>query len=345
MLLEDFINAQQIALYIQGLPPYSTIDKSLLPPIKQLGTEIELAKGSKKRPVVLRQSRFDVAVKSRALNASLNLEKKEMPFFKESVTIKEKDRQFLLLAMQSDNQNLVEQLTSQIYNNYQSLVDGAEAQMRRMRAQALQKGEINIITDDGDIVVDYNVPSTHKEVLTGTATWDNPGADIVGDLIRWSKVLTDDGYGAPTRILFTNTVLNYIKGNTAIKNELMARNLGAVITTDNDIINYLNTKLGLSVGILNGTYIDETGVTQDYYEDNLVTLIPDGTLGSTVYGTTPEEADQLYGTGKIDTSIANTGVAITTMRKDDPVTIETKVSELGVPSFDRVDECFFATIK
>lgn len=345
MTLQEFINAQQIALYIQNLPPQTTIDKTLFPPTKQLGTEIELAKGSKKRPVALRMSTFDTAVKLRALNATLNLEKKEMPFFKESVLIKEKDRQFLLLAMQSNNQNLVEQLTSQIYDNYKSLVDGAEVDMIRMRSQALQTGQINVTTDDGDVVVDYNVPTNHKEVLTGTATWDNAAADIVGDLIRWSKALTNDGYGTPTRILFTDTVLGYIKGNTAIRNELMARNLGAVIMTDNDVINYLNTKLGLSVGILNGTYTDEKGVTQSYYQDNLVTLIPDGTLGSTVYGTTPEEADRLYGTGKLDTSIVNTGVAITTMLKEDPVTVETKVSELGIPSFDRVDECFFATIK
>ncbi|PJI07048.1 MULTISPECIES: major capsid protein [Clostridium] len=346
MNLQDFINANQISLYIEKLPIQSTIDKTLFPPKKQLGTEIELAKGSMKKPVALKMSAFDTAVKSRALSASLNIEKKEMPFFKESVLIKEKERQFLLLAIQSNNQNLVEQLTSQIYDNYKSLVDGAEVQMIRMRAQALQTGKINISTDDGDIVVDYNVPSQHKETLTGTATWDNEDADIVGDLIRWSKVLTNNGYGTPTRILLTDTVLGYIKKNKAINGELVARNPNLLtIITDNDIINYLNGKLDLSVGILNGNYIDESGAIQNYYQDDLVTLIPEGALGSTVYGTTPEEADRLYGTGKLDTSIVNTGVAITTMLKEDPVTVETKVSELGIPSFDRVDECFFATVK
>ncbi len=345
MTLQEFINAAQIALYIQNLPPMTTIDKTLFPSSKQIGTEIELAKGSKKSPVALRMSSFDVGVKSRALSADLNIDKKEMPFFKESVKIKEKDRQFLMLAMSSNNQNLVEQLTSQIYDNYQNLVDGAEVQMVRMRTQLLQTGQINIVTEDGDIVVDYNIPITHKEALTGTGTWDNATADIVGDLIRWSKVLTNDGYGKPTRILMTDIVLGYIKGNTAIRNELMARNLGAVIMTDNDVIDYLNTKLGLSVGILNGIYVAEDGTSHNYYDDTYVSLIPDGTLGNTVYGTTPEEADQIYGTGKLDTAIVNTGVAITTMLKEDPVTVETKVSQLGIPSFDRADECFFATIK
>lgn len=345
MELKDFINSSQIALYIQNLPPQTTIDEVLFTNDKQWGTEIELAKGSKQRPVALRMSTFDVAVKSRALSASLDLKKKELPFFKESILIKEKDRQMLMMAMQSNNQNLVENLLKQIYDNYQSLVDGAGVQAKRMRAQLLQKGQINIVTDDGDVVVDYEVPTAHKETLLSAATWNNATADIVGDIIRWQQVLTDEGYAKPTRMLLTRTTFGYITINTAILNELKARNIGEVIVTDQDIIDYINRKLGISIGILNGTFVSEAGATTNYYEDDYVTLIPDGILGRTIYGTTPEEADKVYGTGKLDTSIVNTGVAITTMVKEDPVTVETKISQLVLPSFERVDECFFAKVK
>lgn len=344
MKLQDFINAKEIALYIQNLPPQTTIDKVLFPNTKQWGTEIEVAKGAKKRPVALRMSTFDVAVKPRALKADLKIDKKEIPFFKESILIKEKDRQMLLMALQSNNANLVEQLISQVYENYQSLIDGASVQATRMRAQLIQKGEINIVTDDGDIVVDYDVPESHKETLLSTARWSDPSADIVGDIQRWQTALVNDGYAKPNRMLLTETTFSYILKNTAILNELKARNLGEVIVTSQEIIAYLNSKLNLSVGFLNGTFISEAGDTLNYYEDNYVTLIPDGVLGKTVYGTTPEEADSVYGSGKLDTQIVNTGVAITTMLKEDPVTVETKVSQLVIPSFDRADECFFAKV-
>lgn len=345
MELKDFISASEIALYIKNLPPQTTIDEVLFTNDKQWGTEIELAKGSRQRPVALRMSTFDVAVKSRALSASIDLKKKELPFFKESILIKEKDRQMLMMAMQSNNKNLIEQLVRQIYENYQALVDGADVQARRMRAQVLQKGLINIVTEDGDIVVDYEVPAAHKETLTGEATWNNAGADIVGDILRWQKALTDDGYSKPTRMLLTSITFGYFAQNTAILNEIKSRTFGEAIVTDQDIINYINKKLGLSIGLLNGTFINEAGATVNHYEDNFVTLIPDGVLGKTVYGTTPEEADKVYGTGKLDTEIVRTGVAITTMVKDDPVTVETKVSQLVLPSFDRADECFFATVR
>lgn len=344
MNLQDFISAKEIALYIQNLPPRTTIDQALFPNTKQWGTEIELAKGAKQRPVALRMSTFDVAVKPRALKADLKIDKKELPFFKESVLIKEKDRQMLMMAMQANNQNLVEQLVSQVYDNYQSLVDGAGVQATRMRAQLIQKGVVNIVTDDGDIVVDYEIPAAHKETLLTTAKWSDPTADVVGDIQRWQGVLTNEGYAAPNRMLLTKTTFGYISQNTAILNELKARNMGEVIVTTQDIIAYLNRKLSISVGFLNGTFIAEDESTMNFYEDNYVTLIPDGALGKTVYGTTPEEADMVYGSGKLDTQIVNTGVAITTMLKEDPVTVETKVSQLVLPSFERADECFFATV-
>ena len=47
---------------------------------------------------------------------------------------------------------------------------------------------------------------------------------------------------------------------------------------------------------------------------------------------------------KLDCEIVRTGIAITTLKKADPVTVQTKVSQLGMPSFERADECFFATV-
>ena len=65
--------------------------------------------------------------------------------------------------------------------------------------------------------------------------------------------------------------------------------------------------------------------------------IPDGALGSTWYGTTPEEAD-LQGASGAEVSIVNTGVAITRILQEHPVNINTFASEIVLPSFERMDE-------
>lgn len=338
---KDFIDSKEIAKYIKKLPLEMLIGESLFPRKKQIGMDLKYIKGAKKKPVVLKQSTFDVAVKIRALKAQIEVKSKRMPFFKESVLVNEEDRQQLLLASQAQNKELLLMIISQIYDNYLALVDGGDMQMERMRMQALADGVINIVSEDGDLVFDFEVPSNHKEVLTGSATWDNPDADIIGDIQRWMRIMRDEGNPLPKRMVMTSKTFGYFAKNKAIKLDIDKD--GRVILTDEMIKNYLKNKVGLSVAIVSGTYKLEDESEESYFPDNKITFIPDGDLGKTYYGTTPEEADKVYGS-KLDCSVVRTGIAITTMRLIDPVTVQTKVSQLGMPSFERADECFFATV-
>ena len=170
-------------------------------------------------------------------------------------------------------------------------------------------------------------------------SFDEDGVDgiIYNDVHNLKKILR---FQAKGRSIITNS------SNVKIRKEYLLEQLicFVYIVTDNDVKNYLNQKFGITVAIVDGVFVNEAGETNSYYADNKVTLIPTGTLGRTIYGTTPEEADAIFGSGKLDTQIVNTGVAITSMAKEDPVTVEVKVSQLGMPSFDKVDECFFATV-
>lgn len=343
--LKDFLNSKNIALYIDGLPPVPTIDEALFPVKKILGIDLEHAKGTRKRPVALKLSAFDVQAKLRALKADVNIEKKEMPFFKEAIGLKENDRRQIIQALGSNNEEIVNMLMSEVFGNYTALVEGGLVQMKRMRGQVLQTGQINIVSDDGDVIVDYGIPSDNKETLSSTARWSETATvDIIGDILRWQKKFTDKGLSKPTRMLLTEKTWDYVTSNAAIIKDLKARSFGDVILVDEDFKKFLKAKCDIEVATLSGVYLDEKGQEQKYYKDDIVTLIPNGTLGNTVYGTTPEEYDTKYGSGKLDTSIVHTAIAITTMVKEDPVGVDTKVSMVGMPSFDRIDECFFATV-
>jgi hypothetical protein len=84
-------------------------------------------------------------------------------------------------------------------------------------------------------------------------------------------------------------------------------------------------------------YRDEDKVAHKFVPDGYVALIPAGEIGSTWYGTTPEEAD-LMGSGKAEVAIVNTGVAITRVIEEHPVNINTFASEIVLPSYERMDE-------
>ena len=71
--------------------------------------------------------------------------------------------------------------------------------------------------------------------------------------------------------------------------------------------------------------------------------MPSGPLGSTWYGTTPEESDLMTGSDA-QVSIVNTGTAITTYKEKHPVNVVTIVSSVMIPSFETIDYCAVADI-
>lgn len=339
----DIINVKEIATYIKELPPEVTIGEALFPRKKQLGMELKYIKGAKRKSVVLKQSSFDVAVKIRALKAQVDEVTKQMPFFKESVLIHEKDRQDLLMASQAKNKNVIDMIITKIFDNYKDLVDGGDMQMERMRMQLLaDAGIISIISDDGDIVFDFGVPSKHKEALLGTAKWsDTEKSNPILDIIRWVRLMKDEGYVVNRAVLDSKT-FGWITANKNIIKAGWPQNQN-YLASDDEIKKLIKDKTGVTLAEVSGTYKLEDGTEQPYFPSGKFTLIPTGTLGATYYGTTPEEADKMFSQGS-NVEIVRTGVAIMTMKKGDPVTVQTKVSQLGMPSFERADECFFATV-
>lgn len=339
----DIINVKEIATYIKELPPEVTIGEALFPRKKQLGMELKYIKGAKQRPVVLRQSTFDVAVKIRALKAQVDEVTKQMPFFKESVLINESDRQDLLMAMQAQNMQVINMIITKIFDNYKELVDGGDMQMERMRMQLVSDaGVISIISEDGDIVFDFGVPDKHKEVLAGTAKWsDTVNSNPIVDIIKWVRLMKNEGYVVNRAILDAIT-FSWIVANKNIAKSAWPQNPN-YLASDDEIKNYIKEKTGVTLAIVSGSYKLEDGTEQPYFPTGKFTLIPTGTLGATYYGTTPEEADKMFSQSN-DVELVRTGIAIMTMKKKDPVTVQTKVSQLGMPSFERADECFFATV-
>ena len=77
-------------------------------------------------------------------------------------------------------------------------------------------------------------------------------------------------------------------------------------------------------------------VATKFVPDGYVAMIPAGALGSTWYGTTPEEADGAA--APMSVSIVNTGVAISRIVEPHPVNINTIASEIVLPSSERADE-------
>jgi len=341
----DEFKSKEIGIYYTNNPslaiPY--MGATLFPSKKQLGLDLSWIKGSKGLPAILKPSAFDTKATLRDRIGFDKIET-EMPFFKESMRIGEKERQELNKVFASANYNLLMPLINQIYDDVTTLVTGAEVAAERMRMQLLATGRISIIANRVNYDYDYKFLAGHKETLLTTAKWSAlTAATPVQDMQRWMDKVEADTGSRPTRAVCTRKTWNYLLMNNSIKLDLNPAGGLNVIMTDTLLKQYIQAKLGLVVAIYSKMFKNYDGAATLFFPDDVFTLLPDGNLGNTYFGTTPEESDLMAG-ANADVTIVNLGVAITTSKEIDPVNINTKVSAIVLPSFEAIDTTFIATV-
>jgi len=116
-----------------------------------------------------------------------------------------------------------------------------------------------------------------------------------------------------------------------------------MMRTEENIRMVIEKHTKIQIAVYNKKYSLNGSATQ-FFPDDVFTLFPAGTLGYSVFGTTPEESD-LMTAANADVQIVNTGVALTSLKKVEiPVNVETVVSMIGLPSFEGIDTVFIATV-
>jgi len=341
----DLFKAKEIGLYYTNNPsltiPY--MGATLFPSKKQLGLDLSWIKGSKGLPAILKPSAFDTKATLRDRVGFDKIET-EMPFFKESMRIGEKERQELNKVYASANYALVEPLITSIYDDVANLVTGAEVAAERMRMQLLSSGKISIIANRINYDYDYKFLAAHKEALLTTAKWSAlTTATPIQDIQRWQDKVEGDTGSRPTKAVCTRKTWNYLLMNNSIKLDLNPTGGLNVIMTDAMMKQYIQAKLGLVVAVYSKMFKNYDGAATLFFPDDVFSLLPDGNLGNTYFGTTPEESDLMAG-ANADVTIVNLGVAITTSKEVDPVNVITKVSAITLPSFESIDNLFIATV-
>ena len=345
----DLVSAKALTTYwqetVSNRIPY--LGEGLFPAKKKMGLDLAWIKGYKGLPIALKPSHFDTKATVRDRIGVKKIET-EMPFFREAMTIKERDRQELLRFRENDNQNLYSSIINEIFDDRAQLIEGALIQSERMRMQLLVNGKINIVANNVDYSYNYDVDgdwqTNNYEELSGTSLWtDTTNSTPLEDIREMQQKIVDLTGVKPVRAIMTQKTFNYLLQNKSIKIAINPLANGANLVREAELKSLLLSELGLNVAVYDKKFKDETGATKNFYPDGYITLLPASTLGNTYYGTTPEEADLQSANFNGDVSIVETGVAVTTINIPHPVNKETIVSEIVLPSFERMNEV--ATIK
>ena len=334
---------------VSNRTPY--LGEGLFPARKQAGLDLKWFKGSRGIPVSLMPTAFDAQATYRD---RIGLEKieTEMPFFREGFKIKERDRQDILRA-QASNDPYADAAIARVFDDARELIEGALVVGERMRMQQLfpVNGNvgISIVANGVNYTYDYDPEvggvkqwkSNNYFVLTGDDKWDHPTtADPFSD-IQDAKDAVAARTGSDLRVMIMNkATFKLLRTNKTIKDRYLSKSGAAFgYLTDAEIIQILKDTMDLDgIVLYDKQYRNENKVAAKFVPDGYVALVPNGTIGETCYGTTPEEAD-LMGKGDIaKVQIVEGGIAITQIAVPHPVNLNTLASEIVLPSYERMDE-------
>lgn len=350
MTIFDLVKATELTAYweekTQDQPPY--LGEELWDTDKKMGLNLEWIKGANGLPVVLKPSAFDVGAVPRARIGFEEL-KTKMPFFKESAYIDEELRQELNMVMETGNQAYIDIVLRRIFNDQTQLLQGARARREEMRMMALTTGSIAIAANGQAYEYDYGVPENHKISLPSNNNWSTTTVNPIDNMREWMDTVEDDTGVRPTRGICTRKTWALLRNNDFIKagiSEIASNALLSGYTvsiTDSQLTSYIMDQLGLEIIVYGKRYKDDTGAVTQFVPDNTIVLFPEGKLGTTWFGTTPEESD-LLNSNVANVSITDVGVAVTTVQKTDPVNVETKVTMVCLPSFEAADNIIIAEV-
>lgn len=340
--LNNLVVAGEIVQYwieknVNRVPP---IGEVLFPMKKEIGVKLEWIKGSNEQPVALRLSAYD-SKSIRRDREGFEIEETKMPFFKESMVIDEEMRQNLNTLRQTNNQALIDQILNRIFADQVKLIDAAYQTLEIMRMQLVTTGKIVLSSNGQSYSYDYGMPAENK--ITVEKSWSDPTADIITfineKIIKPAKA---NGYKI-TRAMCNSKVANYIAQNNAIKNSIYILGQGLITPTTKRALQYIYEETGVLIEVNDDVYKGEDNTTHNYFPDDVISFFPEGNLGYTHFGVTPEESD-LINSQVANVSLIDNAIAVTTRKLVDPVNVETKVSMVALPSFEMADAVYIVDV-
>lgn len=339
MTIFDLMTSENLAAYwnelTQDEAPYPC--EELFPDDKKLGLDLNWLKGAKGLPVVLKVSAFDVHAIPRARIGFEKLQA-QMPFFKESLYIDEELRQDLNRVIETGRQSYIDSVMQKIFDDEVNLLRGARARREQMRMMALTTGVILMTSNGQSLTFDYGITNAQKG--SAVASWSDPTCDPIEDIRLAQEAIYNATGVKPTRGMIDQASWRNLKKNETIKKQIYVMTNGVGNLNDRRLADFLADELdGLVLMVNTKRFIDDSGNETAFMPANTLVLFPNENLGKTWFGTTPEESD-LMASGVANVSIVDTGVAITAIKHADPVNVETKVTMICLPSFERADHIF-----
>ncbi|MFP7287995.1 major capsid protein [Shouchella clausii] len=339
--IEELLTDQSLQSYVQTRDYPLDVGESLFPADNTEEFEIKYILGSNAAPVSASVHAYDTEsqVGSRDGFQEMSM---EPALIKRKIKMDER----LIKAMtRARDEAEVQQVINTIYNDVDNMVKSVRTRIERFRFEAISTGQLNLNENGYEGTIDYGVTNEQKETLTGTNVWSDPNAKPLEDIDNWVNKTVNLSGVTPTRALTSRSAFTALKRHPSVRKAIWGVNSGRLVTnaelnafldaqdlpqiaTDDRVYRVQNNK---------GAY-----ETKRFFPQNAFVLLPEGELGKTVYGMTPEEANMRYMSTATFEKFGNIVAQI--YSTNDPVARWTKAVALALPSFPTANQIFIANV-
>ena len=329
--INDIITPQELITFSNELTTTEYLGDKLFPSVKVPSFTFRDIRTGNRTPVVASVSAFDAEAQIASREGRMT--DMELAYIKRKIRLSEEN---LLTLKAPGFQQQQELAIRNIFNDTEHMINSVKARIEAMRMEVLTKGKITLDENGIKSVVDYQMKKENQK----KADWSTEASDPIADIMNW--VLEADV--KPDEMIMNGLTAQKILQNASVQRKFEKSNTMATLTGLNDYL----TAAGLpTIQVYNKAYRKQ--LANGKYEkhrfvaDGDIAFIPSGSLGSTVFGMTPEEARLVTG-GTLDSQAGN----IYTMIYEsglDPIATWTKASATSMPSFVEADNVIQASIK
>lgn len=333
----ELFSQREVLNYLGNRQYPALLGEALFPEVKRESLEFDQIKGAGRVPVIASVHAFDTEAEIGSREAGRQA--LELALIKRKIQMKEKD----IIALENPRTPAEQQyLMREVYNDVDVLVNGVRARVEAMRIEAAANGTVTLNENGLNAVIDYGVPSNHKEILSGTDVWTNPDSDPITQMQDWFSTLGTK----PRRVMTSSKALSALLRHPKVIGALFGNNAARVATRLD--LNAFMQQLELpTIATYDEVYrkqkADGSYEQIRYFPEDKFVMLPDGPLGETIYGPTAEEI-RLSRDSNIDITKVGNVLAMVYEEGKDPVSTWTKAVATALPSFPAADEVFQAKV-
>lgn len=320
---------------------------------KQDSLDLRFIKGKSGLPVSLKASNFDAQAELRDVGGFSDIQN-EMPFYRESYMVTEKEEQEYDNYRSAENSNLANQVLREISKKPMNLIEGArvvpERQIWSLLApeDGVPKIEVHIGKDKYTVEYTSDNGVAHKKdhfvdvTNGGAATTDKWSAKATAtpldDLIKIKRDFAKKSGYSIVRYSMNGETWEMVLEAEDTKKQVLGITAynGGIRLQQSQVVEYLRG-YGIEIEVYDKIYIDPAdGKTKYFISTGIVSAQSAGVyLGDYVFGKTPEERSGSLTDGNL--SIVETGIAVYTYATNHPINTHCVVSMIGLPTFEGMD--------